>query len=149
MPAGTRGPKLGGVTTHPAFEQTLPIVPADIDENGHVNNVVYLRWVQEIAVAHWRARASAEDQARIGWVVLKHEIEYRHPALLADAGVVARTWVGTATAATYERHTEIFRAADRKPLARATSVWCVVDPASGRPRRIDPAMRARFEGDAG
>ncbi|MGP8243941.1 MAG: acyl-CoA thioesterase [Bryobacteraceae bacterium] len=53
------------------FELTIPVEPADIDALGHVNNVAYLRWVQDAAVAHWRAIASAEDQARLLWVVVR------------------------------------------------------------------------------
>ena len=54
---------------------TLSVMPGDIDEQDHVNNTVYLRWVQEVATAHWRAVASAQTQESIGWVVLRHEID--------------------------------------------------------------------------
>src|ERR1039457_1762017 len=58
-----------GMNTEPApFELTIPVEPADIDELGHVNNVAYLRWVQDVAVAHWRAIAAVEDQAKLLWV---------------------------------------------------------------------------------
>ena len=78
------------------FEMTLSVVPGDIDEQNHVNNTVYLRWVQEVATAHWEAIASSEAQEGIGWVVLRHEIDYKAPACLGD-DVVLRTWVGKAT----------------------------------------------------
>src|ERR1022692_2221190 len=76
-----------------AFEIVLPVEPADLDQLRHVNNVTYLRWVQEAAVAHWTAVASAADQAKVLWIVLRHEIDYLQPAFLGD-GIVARTWVG-------------------------------------------------------
>jgi acyl-CoA thioester hydrolase len=89
-----------------------------IDELGHVNNVAYLRWVQDAAVAHWRAVASVEDQARLWWVVVRHEIDYKHPAYLGG-GIVAKTWVGTSRIR-FERHTELLRASDR-PLSHTAS----------------------------
>src|ERR1043166_2863899 len=64
------------------FEITVSVKPEDIDEQNHVNNTVYLRWVQEVATAHWQAIASSEERERIGWVVLRHEIDYNAPACL-------------------------------------------------------------------
>ena len=55
-----------------AFEMMLSVMPEDIDEQNHVNNTVYLRWIQDVATAHWRAVASAQAQQSIGWVVLRH-----------------------------------------------------------------------------
>jgi acyl-CoA thioester hydrolase len=126
-----------------AFELPIAVQPGDIDELGHVNNVVYLRWVQEAAIAHWRAAASPEQQAEVAWVVVRHEIDYRRPAMPGDV-VVARTWVGTATDLRFDRHTELLRATDRKLLARARTVWCPVDPATSRPRRPSAGVRQRF-----
>ena len=99
-------------TERSPFELTILVEPADIDELGHVNNVAYLRWVQDVAVAHWRAAADVEDQAKLRWVVVRHEIDYKHPAHLGD-GIVARTWVGIASRIRFERHTELLRASDR------------------------------------
>ena len=59
------------------FCLTFEPTRADIDENGHVNNVVYLRWAQDMGTAHWRSLAPAEDQAAWAWVALRHEIDYR------------------------------------------------------------------------
>src|SRR4029434_6266445 len=88
------------------FEMMVPVLPDDIDEQNHVNNTVYLRWVQDVATAHWRAVAGAEAQETIRWVVLRHEIDYKAPATLGDE-IVLRTWVGKATRLTFERFTEI------------------------------------------
>ena len=62
----------------------VSVLPADIDEQNHVNNTVYLRWIQDVATAHWKALASADAQADIGWIVLRHEIDYKSPASLGD-----------------------------------------------------------------
>jgi len=111
---------------------------------GYVNNVVYAQWVQDVAVKHWMAKASAEQIASVLWVVVRHEIDYLRPAY-PDEKLIAHTWVGAATAATYERLTEIVRASDDKVIARARSVWCPVNAETKRPRRVDAAMRVRFE----
>ncbi len=125
------------------FEVSIQVQAADIDELGHVNNVVYLRWVQEAAVAHWRAAATAAQQAAVAWVVVRHEIDYKRAARLGD-GIIARTWVGTASTHEFERHTEILRAIDRSLLARAQTLWCPIDMRSGRPMRVDLEVRERF-----
>jgi acyl-CoA thioester hydrolase len=132
------------MNTEPSpFELTLAVEPADIDELGHVNNVAYLRWVQDAAVAHWRAIAPVEDQAKLRWVVVRHEIDYKRPAYLGDA-VVAKTWVGTASRIRFERHTELLRAGDRCLLAKARTLWCPIDAATGKPASVSPGVRARF-----
>jgi acyl-CoA thioester hydrolase len=131
------------------FERPIEVRPADFDALGHVNNVVYLQWVQDAAVAHWRAAATPAQQAALAWVVVRHEIDFLRPVLPGDA-VIARTWVGTASRRDFDRHTEILRASDRKVLARARTVWCPIDPATGRPTRVGEDVRRRFSvpGDA-
>lgn len=126
------------------FAHGFTVEARDIDVMGHVNNVVYVQWIQDVAVKHWMARASAEQLANVLWVVVRHEIDYLRPAFLGDT-LIARTWVGAATAATYERFTEIARSDDEKIIVRARSVWCPVNAETKRPRRVDAGMRARFE----
>lgn len=125
------------------YELNITVDPADIDELGHVNNVVYLRWIQDAAVAHWQAAAPAEDQAVLYWVVTRHEIDYKRPAF-QDDDIIARTWVGTAARRAFDRHTELVRAADGKLLARARTVWCPVDRETMKPTDVSPAVRERF-----
>src|SRR5467141_2910068 len=125
------------------FEMIVPVVAADIDEQNHVNNTVYLRWVQDVATAHWRAIAGREAQDTIGWIVLRHEIEYKAPAMLGDE-VVLRTWVGKATRLTFERFTEIWRKTDGELLAKARTLWCPINRQTGRPMRVPAEVRARF-----
>lgn len=129
------------------FERTLIITPADIDGLGHVNNVVYLRWAQDIATAHWEAAATREQQEQLAWVALRHEIDYKHPALLND-DVLASTWVGTADAVRFERFVEILRARDRKLLAAVRTLWCPITRATGRVTRVDDAVRSVFSTNA-
>lgn len=125
------------------FELPITVQESDIDQQGHVNNVIYLRWVQEVAVAHWMAVAAAEDRAKISWIVLRHEIDYKLPARPGDL-LIARTWVGNATRLRFERHTEILRTSDGKVLAKALTVWCPISRDTGRPAPVSPEVSATF-----
>ena len=126
-----------------AFEMTVPVQPADIDRQNHVNNTVYVRWVQEVATAHWNAHAPAAARETIGWVVLRHEIDYKMPICLGDE-IVLRTWVGQATRATFERFVEVLRKSDRKLLAQARTLWVPINPETAKPTRVPAEVRARF-----
>ena len=126
-----------------AFEMTVAVLPEDIDEQNHVNNTVYLRWVQEVATAHWRAVASAQAQGSIGWVVLRHEIDYKAPACLGEQ-VVLRTLVGKASRLRFERFTEIRRSSDGRLLSNARTLWCPINGQTGRPVRLPTDVREQF-----
>jgi len=130
------------------FEIPVEIQPKDIDELGHVNNVVYLRWVQEVATAHWQSGTTAAELSEIAWVVIRHEIDYKRPARLGDS-LIARTWVGTATELAFERFTEILKTNDRRLIAHARTLWCPIDGKSGRPLRVSADIRGRFSVSAG
>jgi acyl-CoA thioester hydrolase len=127
----------------PTFEINVAVQPADIDGRNHVNNTVYLRWVQEVATAHWEARAPVSACETISWVVIRHEIDYKIPACLRDE-IVLRTWVGQATRITFERFTEMRRASDRELLSQARTIWVPVNTATGKPTRVPPEVRALF-----
>lgn len=131
------------MTTPARFERAFEVEVADIDGLGHVNNLVYLRWVQDVAAAHWRFAATPEQQDAVVWVAVRHEIDYKAPAFAREQ-IVARTWVEEWTGVTSDRHTEIVRPSDGKLLAKARTLWCAVDPESMRPKRVDPEVRALF-----
>src|SRR5579862_9345530 len=126
-----------------AFEIVIPVQPSDLDQLGHVNNVTYVRWVQEAAVAHWQAVAPAADQAKVLWIMLRHEIDYLQPALPGDQ-IIARTWVGSASRVRFERFTELLRASDRTVLAKARTMWCPIDAGKRKPVAVSAAVRACF-----
>jgi len=125
------------------FDLPITVGQSDIDALGHVNNVVYVRWVQDAAIAHWRHAATAEDQEALLWVVVRHEIDYKRPAFLNDA-LIARTWVGAATRRAFDRHTQILRQSDQRLLAQARTVWCPIDRKTGRPTDVRGEVRQRF-----
>jgi acyl-CoA thioester hydrolase len=126
-----------------AFELSIAVEPADIDQLGHVNNVTYVRWVQDAAAAHWYTVAPAPERDQVMWIVLRHEIDYKQAAYLDDS-IVARTWVGAASRLRFERHTELLRARDRAVLALARTLWCPIDPATRKPVVVSAEVRARF-----
>lgn len=128
------------------FQLALRAEPADIDMMGHVSNIVYLRWVQDVAIAHWQTLASEQDQKETLWVVLRHEIDYKMPALLGDA-VLAQTWIGKASGLTFERHTKIVRATDQQLLAQARTLWCPISTKTGRPQRISARLRDQLSNE--
>jgi acyl-CoA thioester hydrolase len=121
----------------------VSVQSADIDEQNHVNNTVYLRWVQDVATAHWRALASTDAQSSIGWVVLRHEIDYRMPGNLGDE-IVLRTWVGQASRLKFERFTEVRRKVDKVLLAQARTLWVPIDVRTGKPTRVSSELRSQF-----
>ena len=123
------------------FEHSFTVKPDEIDLQGHVNNVRYVQWIQDVAVAHWQHAATAEQLARVTWVVLRHEIDYLRPAFESEEITVC-TWVGKAAAARSERFTEIRRGDEI--LVQAKSIWCALDAKSLRPRRIDEELKEKF-----
>jgi acyl-CoA thioester hydrolase len=125
------------------FAQVVRVSADDIDRLRHVNNVAFLKIVQDAAAAHWRLVAPADVQAAVVWVVRRHEVDYLKPGFEGDE-LRVRTWVGEPTAATWERFTEITRPADGAVLVKARTVWVLVDAATGRPKRIDARMRGVF-----
>ena len=125
------------------FELPVSVVQQDIDGLGHANNVVYLRWAQEAAIAHWRRTSTEQQQTDYAWVAIRHEIDYLRPAFLGDQ-LLARTYVGSVTGVRFERFVEIVRSHDSLVLAKCRSVWVAVDPATTRPKRIDPAVNRLF-----
>jgi acyl-CoA thioester hydrolase len=126
------------------FTQRFAVDAADIDELGHVNNIVYLRYAQDIAIAHWRARASAEMLANYVWVVMRHEVDYRAPLTLGDE-VDVRTWVDDAARGpAWARFVAIHKAGAARPAAEIKSNWCLLDAHSRRIKRVPPELVARF-----
>lgn len=125
------------------FELHIRIKPNDIDALGHVNNVVYLSWVQDVAMAHWAFLTTPEHREKVVWVALRHEIDYVAQAVLNDA-VLARTWTGLARGLRFARHTEIIRVKDGATFANAVTHWCPIDRATGRPTRLPTEIAAFF-----
>ena len=129
--------------TRPVFELHLTATAQHIDELGHVNNAVWVQWIQQVAVAHWEAVAEPKHKDAYFWVVVRHEIDYLRPAHEGDA-VTARTWVADAPGgARFDRFVE-FTGADGKTSVRAKTQWAIIDKALARPIRVPPEVIAPF-----
>ncbi|HVV83051.1 MAG TPA: acyl-CoA thioesterase [Kofleriaceae bacterium] len=128
------------------YELEVMARPADIDELGHVSNVVYLRWVQEVAIAHSSARGwdgAAYQRLGASWVVRRHEIDYVLPVFEGERLTLA-TWVESIKGASSVRRTRMTRVADGAVVCRATTTWAFIDLARGRLVRIPDDLRAAF-----
>jgi acyl-CoA thioester hydrolase len=129
--------------TRPVFEFELTAHPEHIDILGHVNNAVWVQWMEQVAVAHWESVADPAHKDAYFWVVVRHEIDYLRAAVEGDR-ILARTWVGDAPrGAKFDRHME-FVAQDGKICVRARSWWAIIDKAAGRPIRVPPEVVAPF-----
>ena len=132
--------------TRPVFELEFIAAPEHIDELGHVNNAVWVQWIQTIAVAHWHSVCDPAHHDAYFWVVVRHEIDYLRAAVEGDR-VTGRTWVGEAPkGARFDRLLE-FVGADGRTCVRARTTWAIIDRTSGRPIRVPPEVIAPFVAD--
>jgi acyl-CoA thioester hydrolase len=125
------------------FTLSITAVPEDIDELGHVNNAVWVQWVQRIALAHWYALAPAEDQAAYFWVITRHEIDYRGNVSVGET-VTGETWVPEPPrGARFNRHVR-FVGEDGRVKVEAVTTWAIIDRAAGRIIRVPAHLAALF-----
>ena len=123
------------------FSQSFTVEASDIDEQGHVNNVAFVRWIQDVAVAHWRDAATSEMIENFSWVVVRHEIDYKRPGFEGDE-ITATTWVSEWTHVTCERLTEICRGEEL--LVKGRTVWCMIERTALKPVKIKRELIERF-----
>lgn len=123
------------------YEYPVNVLSEDIDFMGHVNNAVYLKWVQAAVIDYWQRVAPPEAVAQHLWVALKHEISYRRPAFLED-GIIAEVIAESAQGARTFFST-LFKRGD-EVLAEVKSSWCCLDAATKRPARLAKDVLARF-----
>ena len=125
------------------FTRTFTALPQHIDELGHVNNTVWVQWIQDMATAHWDAVARPDDRAAFFWVVVRHEIDYRGNVGEGEA-VTATTWIeGPAMGAKSLRRVEFTDIAGKR-LVSAGTTWAMIDRVSGRLARVRPEVLAPF-----
>jgi acyl-CoA thioester hydrolase len=125
------------------YYHNIQVKPEHIDNMQHVNNVVYVQWVQDAAYAHWITKAPVSLRDQYNWVVLKHEIEYKSPAFI-DEELIAKTWVHDYAGVKSTRVVQISRKKDHKLLAEARSLWCLIGSGNGRPVRIGDNIKSVF-----
>jgi acyl-CoA thioester hydrolase len=128
------------------FERSFIAKAEHIDELGHVNNAVWVQWIQDMATAHWDAVARPEDREAFFWVVTRHEIDYRGNVAEGES-VTGTTWIeGPARGATSLRRVE-FRDAAGKVIVDAATTWAMLERASNRLARVRAEVLAPFVGD--
>ena len=131
-------------TDRELFTVPLEVRDEHIDANGHVNNVVYVGWLQDAGTAHWNARFDEDTRARWSWVALRHVIDYLRPRPPGSQGVTARTWVGDPQGPRFNRYVRIEDAQGRV-CAQGVSEWCLVESRSLRPARIPAELLGPFQ----
>lgn len=118
------------------YSKSFIIPPSAIDENGHVNNVAYVQWMQDIAVEHYESIGGIEAQGRDAtWFIREHRIEYLRPAFVGEE-IEIKTWVENLRRVRSLRKYEFVRRADGKVLVRGETDWVFVDTKTGRPLPI-------------
>ncbi len=127
------------------YSLTFTAGPEHIDVMGHVNNAVWVQWMEVMATAHWEAVAAPEHVARYAWVVVRHEIDYRGNIREGDS-VTAETFIPEGpNGAKFDRHIE-FKDAAGKVVVRAKTTWAMIEIASGRLMRVPAEVAAPFVG---
>ncbi|MCU0891964.1 MAG: acyl-CoA thioesterase [Sandarakinorhabdus sp.] len=125
-----------------SFAMTVTAQAADIDALGHVNNAVYLKWIQDVATAHWTAVAAPEHRDAYVWVVTRHEIDYLRQTHEGET-LTLTTWVGAPKGARFDRFVEI-AGPDGQLRVKAVTTWAIIDKASGRLARVRAEIAAPF-----
>ncbi len=125
------------------YKKIIVVQPEHLDAVNHVNNVVYVEWMQEIAREHWNKYASAALQDEVMWMIKRHEIDYYHQAFLNDE-LEMETWTGDYTNVTWKRHYSIKRLSDGKKIIESVSVWIPLNSKTLRPRRVDDELINMF-----
>ena len=126
-----------------SFCLTFIALPSDIDELGHVNNAVWVRWIQDMATSHWNAVAAPKHIATYIWVVTRHEIDYRGNVGPGDS-VTGRTWIESLPkGAQFDRRVD-FADTKGKVIVRANTTWAMIDKATGRLARVRAEIAAPF-----
>lgn len=129
-----------------SFRHTFVVPQSAIDQNGHVNNVEYVRWMQEVAIRHSEATGGGAAMRAAGctWVVRAHRIEYLCPAFAGDC-LEAVTWVATVERVRSLRRYRFLRKSDGKLLAQGETDWVFVNARTGKPCAIPETVRACFQ----
>ena len=130
--------------SYPAiFTYTFTVPQSVIDENGHVNNVAYVQWMQEAAIRHSTSIPEYKPPENTGWFAREHRIEYLAPAYLGDE-IEVRTWASEMKRVRAIRKYEFTRKADGRVIARGETKWIFVELTTGRPVAIPAEILVLF-----
>ena len=125
------------------LEKEIIISKNDLDDLNHVNNVIYIHWVQEIAKNHWKNLVSNEIIKNYFWVLLEHEIKYLNPAFLNDKSRL-KTYIEKTDGVKSSRIVEIYNKDTNKLLVTSKTIWCLINAKTGKPNRITEDIKKAF-----
>lgn len=113
------------------------VLTKEIDVLNHVNNIVYLEWIQDIAYEHWNVLTENDPQTEYVWYTIRHEIDYLQQAVLGDE-ITLKTWVGETKGVKSIRHVEVYK--EDKLLAKSQTTYCLLNTKTKRPTRITESV---------
>lgn len=125
------------------YTQRIEVTEEDLDDLNHVNNVRYVQWIQDISKEHWQKMAPAEIQNKVIWVVLKHTIEYKSPAVLHDP-IIISTYIEKSKGALSIRVVEMFHEITNTLLLRSSTEWCLLNKDTQKPIRVSEDIQRIF-----
>lgn len=125
------------------FTKRIKVSMEDLDDLNHVNNVRYVQWIQDISKEHWTKMAPVEIQNKVIWVVLKHTIEYKSPAILNDP-IIVSTYIESSKGPISIRIVEMFHEITNTLLVRSSTEWCLLNKDTHKPIRISEDIQRIF-----
>ncbi len=125
------------------LEKKILVSKNDLDDLNHVNNVVYIQWIQKIAKEHWEKLASNEILDNYYWVLLEHQIKYLYPALLDDK-IRVKTYIDSTEKIKSSRIVEIYNNDTNRLLVNSRTIWCLINSKTNKPVRIPDEIRQVF-----
>jgi acyl-CoA thioester hydrolase len=129
----------------PVYRYEMTVPAEALDENGHVNNVHFVQWMQDVAVRHYESIGGVPATQALGatWVVRSHRVEYLAPSFAGDV-LEVRTWIANLRRVRSLRRYEFWRKSDNRLLVRGETDWVFVEAATGRPMAVPPQVAATF-----
>ena len=125
------------------FEYQITVTKDDIDELNHVNNVRYVKWVNDAAKMHWQKNTPSEINNNYYWVVLSHTIDYKSSAFLNDV-IIIKTYVAKSEGVKSTRIVEMYNSKTDKLLVKSETIWCLIDAKTNGPTRITNEIASLF-----
>jgi acyl-CoA thioester hydrolase len=130
-----------GTVSGATYTSTITVGAEHLDDQGHVNNAVYVRWIQEIAAEHWYSRHPKTDVDATYWVVLEHHIQYKQQSYLGDS-LKVETYIEDPEGIRLPRIVDFFK--EDQLIVKARTLWCLIDAVTHRPSRINNDMLVGF-----
>ncbi len=126
-----------------SLEQEITVTKNDLDDLNHVNNVIYIQWIQEIAKNHWKNLVSNEILNNYYWVLLEHHIQYHNPAFLGEK-IKITTYIEKTEGVKSSRVVEIYKKETNQLLVTSKTIWCLINANTNKPNRINDEIKKAF-----